>query len=61
MNKSDNRSISDHLVRRDMRNRKPFRTVAQRVVARASTRVVDGRFVSSAPVSLHGLRDGRPA
>ncbi|MBO6542326.1 MAG: hypothetical protein JJ939_11575 [Alphaproteobacteria bacterium] len=38
---------------RNMLNRKPYRTKAQREVARLTARKVDGRWVSSAPVSYH--------
>jgi hypothetical protein len=38
---------------RNMLNRKPFRTKAQREVAIHTARKVDGRWVSSAPVSYH--------
>ena len=38
---------------RDMTNRKPYRTAAQKVVAKQKVRIVDGRYVSSAPVSFH--------
>lgn len=37
----------------DMQNRKPFRTAAQKAEARRTARLVDGRYVSSAPVSYH--------
>ena len=38
----------------NMHNRKPFRTARQRELARKDARVVDGRFVSDVPVSMHG-------
>ncbi|MFC0245785.1 hypothetical protein [Falsochrobactrum ovis] len=38
---------------RDMTNRKPYRTAAQKVEARRTARLVDGRYVSNAPVSYH--------
>lgn len=38
----------------NMHNRKPFRTPKQRELARANARVEAGRFVSDAPVSMHG-------
>ncbi len=38
----------------NMHNRKPFRTARQRELARSDARVIDGRFVSDAPVSMHG-------
>lgn len=37
----------------NMSNRKPYRTKAQKADARASVKVVDGRYVSDAPVSYH--------
>lgn len=37
----------------DMQNRKPFRTTAQKYEARQNAKMVDGRYVSSAPVSYH--------
>lgn len=37
---------------RDMTNRKPYRTAAQKAEARATARLVNGRYVSSAPVSF---------
>jgi hypothetical protein len=36
-----------------MLNRKPFRTAAQKAEARRTARLVDGRYVSNAPVSYH--------
>ncbi|MCH6205270.1 MULTISPECIES: hypothetical protein [Brucella] len=38
---------------RDMTNRKPYRTAAQKAEARASARLIDGRYVSNAPVTYH--------
>jgi hypothetical protein len=37
----------------NMLNRKPYRTASQKARARATARLVDGRYVSSAPVSYH--------
>ncbi|MGR9056040.1 hypothetical protein ACU8NH_09040 [Rhizobium leguminosarum] len=37
----------------DMLNKKPFRTAAQKAEARRTARLVDGRYVSGAPVSYH--------
>jgi hypothetical protein len=37
----------------DMQNRKPFRTAAQKAEARRTAKLVDRRYVSSAPVSYH--------
>ena len=61
MNSRNLWSTADHLAKRDLRNGKPFRTAAQRIAARASARLVNGRFVSTAPVSFHAARDSRPA
>ncbi len=36
----------------DTTNRKPYRTASQREQARATARLVDGRYVSNAPVSF---------
>lgn len=36
-----------------MTNRKPYRTAMQKAEARAAARLIDGRYVSSAPVSYH--------
>lgn len=36
-----------------MTNRKPYRTAAQKYVARQEARLVDGRYVSNAPVTYH--------
>jgi hypothetical protein len=38
---------------RNMSNRKPYRTAAQRKQARATAKVIDGRHVSTAPRSYH--------
>lgn len=38
---------------RDMKNKKPFRTAAQKQVARETAKKIDGRWVSNAPVSYH--------
>ncbi len=43
----------------NMHNRKPFRTAAQRADARATARLADGRYVSSAPVSIHSAKQRR--
>lgn len=45
----------------NMQNRKPYRTAAQRADARATARIVDGRYVSSAPVSVHPASRGQRA
>lgn len=37
----------------DMLNRKPFRTASQKAEASRTAKLVDGRYVSSAPVSYH--------
>jgi hypothetical protein len=41
----------------DMLNKKPFRTPSQKDEARSTARLVEGRYVSNAPVSYH--RAGR--
>lgn len=46
---------------RDMTNRKPFRTAEQKAEARRTARLVDGRHVSSAPVSFSSSKRGRAA
>jgi len=38
---------------RDMTNRKPYRTAAQKSEARQYALLKDGRYVSSAPVTYH--------
>jgi len=38
---------------RDMTNRKPYRTAAQKAEARQYALLKDGRYVSSAPVTYH--------
>ena len=45
----------------DMHNRKPCRTASQRQEARRTATLVDGRYVSSAPVSFHRAPKGRVA
>lgn len=46
----------------NMQNRKPYRTASQCAAARSTARLVDGRHVSSAPVSFHAApRAGRVA
>jgi len=46
----------------NMLNRKPYRTASQRQEARNTARLVDGRYVSNAPVSFHSApRAGRVA
>lgn len=40
-------------------NRKPYRTAAQKKVARAMAEKIDGRYVSKAPVSRHPVRAER--
>lgn len=45
----------------NMHNRKPFRTAAQRQEARQTARIVDGRYVSSAHVSMHSAKQRRAA
>lgn len=42
----------------NMHNRKPFRTPKQKELARANARVEAGRFVTEAPVSMHGKHRG---
>ena len=39
--------------KRDMRNRKPFRTKEQKVKAKEMAEQVNGTWVSTAPVSYH--------
>lgn len=48
---TDIRSIRAHT--RSYINRKPYRTKAQKLEARRLARLVDGHWVSSAPVTLH--------
>jgi len=36
-----------------MTNRKPYRTAAQRELARTSAHLIDGRYVSNATVTFH--------
>lgn len=43
----------------NMLNRKPYRTDAQRREARRTAALVDGRYVSDAPVSYHRAPRGR--
>lgn len=38
---------------RDMQNRKPYRTAAQKAAARANAVQVNGTWVANAPVSYH--------
>lgn len=38
---------------RDMKNYKPFRTAAQKKLARADAKLVDGRYVSKVSRSYH--------
>lgn len=38
---------------RDMTNRKPYRTAAQKIEARNRANKVDGRWVTTAPVCHH--------
>lgn len=45
----------------NMHNRKPYRTASQRQDARATARLVDGRYVSNAPVSMHSAKQRRAA
>jgi uncharacterized protein YcgI (DUF1989 family) len=45
----------------NMHNRKPYRTAAQQHEARRTATLVDGRYVSSAPVSFHRVPKGRVA
>lgn len=45
----------------NMHNRKPYRTASQRQEARRTAAMVDGRYVSIAPVSLHRAPKGRAA
>lgn len=45
----------------NMHNRKPYRTASQSQEARRTATLVDGRYVSSAPVSLHRAQKGRAA
>ena len=51
--KHDPRSIKEHLSNRDYLNKKPYRTSAQKAEAKRLAKIVDGRWVSSAPVSKH--------
>lgn len=44
---------------RDTTNRKPYRTAAQKYAARQDARLVDGRYVSSAPVSYSRTKRGQ--
>lgn len=43
---------------RDMANRKPYRTAAQKEEARRTARLVDGRYVSGSPVSYSRQKRG---
>lgn len=45
----------------NMHNRKPYRTAAQRQEARRTATMVDGRYVSIAPVTFHRATKGRVA
>lgn len=45
----------------NMLNRKPYRTASQKAEARRTARIVDGRYVSSAPVSYHAAARRREA
>lgn len=45
----------------NMQNRKPYRTASQRADARATARLYNGRYVSSAPVSFHAAPRGQRA
>jgi len=51
--KLDTRSIKEHLSNRDYLNKKPFRNAAQKAEAKRLAKIVDGRWVSNAPVSKH--------
>ncbi len=50
---NDPRSIKEHIADRNYINRKPCRTAAQKAEARRVARILDGHWVSSAPVSKH--------
>lgn len=43
----------------NMQNRKPYRTAGQKDAARQTARLVDGRYVSGAPVSIHSAPRGK--
>jgi hypothetical protein len=49
--KADSRSTAEHLTTREYLNRKPYRTAAQKIIAKNLARIIDGRWVSTAPVS----------
>lgn len=49
------RSVKEHAAERDFTNRKPYRTAAQKAEARRTARKVEGRWVSSAPITRHGV------
>ena len=50
---TDIRSLKEHLSNRNFLNRKPYRTASQKAEARRTAKLVDGRWVSSAPVTFH--------
>lgn len=43
----------------NMQNRKPYRTASQCAAARSTARLVDGRYVSNAPTSMHSAKQRR--
>jgi hypothetical protein len=45
----------------NMHNSKPYRTASQRAAASSAARLVDGRYVSNAPVSYHSAKQKRAA
>lgn len=45
----------------NMQNRKPYRTAAQKALSRSIACIVNGRYVSGAPVSFHPAPRGQRA